>query len=74
MQWEEAQQCNVLLFPEGMVKLNDPSSEILKRCDGSRTMAEIITDLKSAFPGADLEADVMEFLAVSQDKGWLVGK
>jgi pyrroloquinoline quinone biosynthesis protein D len=32
-QWEEAQACFVLLYPEGMVKLNTAAGEILKRCD-----------------------------------------
>ena len=25
LQWEDAQQCHVLLFPEGMIKLNGPA-------------------------------------------------
>ncbi|HQE41111.1 MAG TPA: pyrroloquinoline quinone biosynthesis peptide chaperone PqqD, partial [Zoogloea sp.] len=32
-QWEPAQQAHVLLYPEGMVKLNQSAGEILKRCD-----------------------------------------
>jgi hypothetical protein len=38
-QWEPAQGCHVLLYPEGMVKLNQSAGEILKRCDGARTRA-----------------------------------
>ncbi|MFC6805110.1 pyrroloquinoline quinone biosynthesis peptide chaperone PqqD [Methylophaga thalassica] len=30
-QWEPAQDCYVLLYPEGMVKLNPAAGEILKR-------------------------------------------
>jgi pyrroloquinoline quinone biosynthesis protein D len=37
LQWEEAQQAYVLLYPEGMVKLNLSAAEILKRCDGDHT-------------------------------------
>ena len=33
LQWEPAQDCHVLLYPEGMVKLNQSAGEILKRCD-----------------------------------------
>ena len=33
MQWEEAQNAHVLLYPEGMVKLNQSAAEILKRCE-----------------------------------------
>ncbi len=35
LQWEPVQDCHVLLYPEGMVKLNESAGEILKRCDGS---------------------------------------
>ena len=36
LQWEPAQKAHVLLYPEGMVKLNGSAGEILKRCDGER--------------------------------------
>ena len=70
-QWEPAQECHVLLYPEGMVKLNPSAGEILKRCDGVRTVAEIVADLEAAFPGVDLEADVHRFLEVARDNGWI---
>ncbi|HEX6829460.1 MAG TPA: pyrroloquinoline quinone biosynthesis peptide chaperone PqqD, partial [Burkholderiales bacterium] len=54
LQWEEVQQSWVLLYPEGMVKLNASAGEILKRVDGVRSVAEVIADLERAFPGADL--------------------
>ncbi|MEO1885981.1 MAG: pyrroloquinoline quinone biosynthesis peptide chaperone PqqD, partial [Methyloprofundus sp.] len=34
LQWEEVQQKDVILYPEGMVELNQSSAEILKLCDG----------------------------------------
>jgi pyrroloquinoline quinone biosynthesis protein D len=71
MQWEEAQKAYVLLYPEGMVTLNDSAGEVLRRCDGTRTVAEIITDLKHAFPDADLEQDVLTLLTDARDKGWV---
>lgn len=71
LQWEEAQQAYVLLYPEGMVTLNASASEILKRCDGSRTVEEIIGELQTRFPGAELASDTMEFIEVAQNEGWL---
>lgn len=71
LQWEEAQQKHVLLYPEGMVTLNESSAEILKRCDGSHTGDAIIQSLQKQFPGADLAEDVREFLAVALDRGWI---
>jgi len=34
LQWEPAQDAHVLLYPEGMVKLNQSAGEIMRRCDG----------------------------------------
>ena len=36
LQWEPAQSCHVLLYPEGMVRLNASAGEIMNRCDGQR--------------------------------------
>jgi pyrroloquinoline quinone biosynthesis protein D len=71
LQWEEAQQAHVLLYPEGMVTLNDPAREILCRCDGERPVAEIIADLERVFADADLEADVLEFITIAGEEGWI---
>ena len=70
-QWEEAQNAYVLLYPEGMVTLNDSAGHILKRCDGSRNFAEVVADLQREFPHADLENDVRQFLEVAHERGWI---
>ncbi|MEJ2396116.1 MAG: pyrroloquinoline quinone biosynthesis peptide chaperone PqqD [Candidatus Thiodiazotropha sp.] len=71
LQWEEAQGCHVILYPEGMVKLNPAAGEILKRCDGESNVTTIIDKLKTAFPDADLESDVYQFLDTAYDNQWL---
>lgn len=71
LQWEEAQQAHVLLFPEGMVKLNASAGQILLRCDGMKSVAEIIADLEIAFAATGLGADVEAFLKLATDKGWV---
>lgn len=71
LQWEEAQQCQVLLYPEGMVKLNGSAGEIMKRCDGARRIAEIVADLESAFGAQGLERDVLAFVDIALGKQWL---
>ncbi|MEY8213185.1 MAG: pyrroloquinoline quinone biosynthesis peptide chaperone PqqD, partial [Colwellia sp.] len=40
-QWEKAQNCFVLLFPEGMVKLNGSAGEIMQLIDGKKTVQQI---------------------------------
>jgi pyrroloquinoline quinone biosynthesis protein D len=71
LQWEEAQQAHVLLFPEGMVKLNASAGEILRRCDGIRTTAEIIAELETAFATTGLGPDVDAFLEHAVSRGWV---
>jgi pyrroloquinoline quinone biosynthesis protein D len=72
LQWEPAQDCHVLLFPEGMVKLNGGAAEILKLVDGANNVANIVALLQQKFPEAnDLTDDVHEFLITAQQKKWL---
>jgi len=71
LQWEAAQNSYVLLFPEGMIKLNSSAGEIMKRCDGHATVAEITADLERAFATSGLAADVMAFISMARDKQWL---
>ena len=71
MQWEEAQNCHVLLYPEGMVKLSGSAGEIMKRIDGKLSIRGILEDLGTVFPGVPLEQDVLKFLAVAYGNGWL---
>lgn len=71
MQWEEAQQAHVLLYPEGMVRLNGPAAEILRRCDGRTSVAALVADLESAFGESGLRGDVLEFLEQAHGRGWI---
>lgn len=74
-QWEEAQGCYVLLFPEGMVKLNGGAGEVIKRVDGSKSAADIVQDLKLAFPDAPgLEDDVFGMLKLATENAWIERK
>ena len=71
LQWEEAQQAWVLLYPEGMVRLNGPAAEILKRCDGATDVAALIADLERTFDATGLKGDVCEFLTEAERHGWI---
>ena len=70
-QWEEAQDCYVILYPEGMVKLSGSAGEIMKRCDGSKSTDQIIAELEVAFPGTDLGDDVRNFIDNAKNNGWI---
>jgi len=71
LQWEAAQNAHVLLYPEGMIKLNGSAGEILKRCDGATSIADITADLEQAFATSNLSADVLRFVAMAVEKRWL---
>ena len=71
LQWEEVQQSWVLLYPEGMVKLNGSAGEIMKRLDGTTTVAMLISALERDFETPDLSADVLDFLHIAQGQGWV---
>ena len=71
LQWEPVQDCHVLLYPEGMVKLNGSAGEIMKRCDGERSVAAIVDDLEKAFSAQGLEGDVLAFVEMAAQQRWL---
>ena len=71
LQWEPAQSCHVLLYPEGMVKLNQSAGEIMKRCDGERSVAAIVEDLEKTFSASGLEPDVLAFVEMAGKQRWL---
>jgi pyrroloquinoline quinone biosynthesis protein D len=71
LQWEPAQNCHVLLYPEGMVKLNPSAGEIMKRCDGNASVADIVADLEKAFATTGLESDVLGFVDIAGKQRWL---
>jgi pyrroloquinoline quinone biosynthesis protein D len=72
LQFEATQAAWVLLYPEGMVRLNGPAGEIMCRCSGERSVGELIAELRRAFQHDDLRADVCEFLEHAYGRGWLV--
>lgn len=71
LQFEEAQDIWVLLYPEGMVKLNPSASQILQRCDGNASVRDIVAQLEEAFETSDLSDDVQGFLAIAHEQHWI---
>ena len=71
LQWEEAQQKYVILYPEGMVELNQSSAEILKCCDGTRNLPQIVSELEQKFETTGLTNDITAFLGVALQNGWI---
>ena len=59
----------VLLFPEGILELNETAQEIVTRCDG-RMLAEIVRELADEYDSdpATLAVDVRETLSDLQNR------
>ena len=71
LHWEETQQRYVILYPEGMVELNQSSAEILKLCDGSKNLSAIVAELEETFAVSGLTNDITNFLNVALQNGWI---
>jgi pyrroloquinoline quinone biosynthesis protein D len=71
LQWEEAQNKYVILYPEGLVELNQSSAEILKLCDGQHNLAQIVSELETKFETSGLTNDITHFIEVALHNGWI---
>jgi pyrroloquinoline quinone biosynthesis protein D len=61
----------MILYPEGAIKLQGTGLQVLERCDGQRTFAEIIAELQKQFGTADpakIRSDISIFLEQLQKK------
>lgn len=71
-QYEPAQKGHVLLYPEGMIKLNESAALIGGLIDGERDVAAIITELDKQFPGVpELGEDIEQFMEVARAEHWI---
>ena len=67
---------HMIVYPERGLELNDSAAAIAKRCDGTRTVSEIVAEiaLEADVPAAErrgLEQDVVEFVELLAQKGLL---
>jgi pyrroloquinoline quinone biosynthesis protein D len=60
----------VLLAPEGILKLNQTGATILGLCDGERTVAEIVEELRGKYNGV-ADEEVRDFLTKLVDRRWM---
>jgi pyrroloquinoline-quinone synthase len=62
---------DLLLLPERVVRLNRSSAAILRLCDGSRTVTEMVARLQDDFATTGLADDIMRFLRDARSRGWV---
>ncbi|WP_338564365.1 pyrroloquinoline quinone biosynthesis peptide chaperone PqqD [Erwinia sp. E_sp_B04_7] len=73
LQWEPTQDCHVILYPEGMAKLNESATAILQQVDGVRSVADLIAGLDAQFPDAGgVGDDVKEFFGQAYEQKWII--
>ena len=72
LQWEEKQDCFVLLYPEGMVQLSQSAGEILNLCNGVNNTQNIATLLEEKFNTSELLNDIIEFLEDAMSRKWVL--
>jgi pyrroloquinoline quinone biosynthesis protein D len=64
----------MLLFPEAALALNETGAAIVRLCDGSRSIDEIVDQLWKKYRDADRDAlmrEVMDFIGAIRARGLL---
>jgi pyrroloquinoline quinone biosynthesis protein D len=65
---------DLLLIPEGALRLKGPARAIVELCDGARTLSEIVAELQRHYPSAEparIEKEAVALLARLRDRGVL---
>jgi coenzyme PQQ biosynthesis protein PqqD len=66
MQWDEPESRWMLIYPERGLALNETAAEVVKLCDGSRSVDDIIAAIAGVGARAsvaDIDRDVRQFIA-----------
>ncbi len=74
LQWEKVQDTHVLLYPEGMVKINPSAAAILSELDGEKTLEQIVDHLMSTYQEDSISQDIYTFIEVANEHGWIKRK
>jgi pyrroloquinoline quinone biosynthesis protein D len=68
--WDALRQQHQIVFPEGVLVLNESGAAIVRFCDG-RSIDDLIAALTSQFPDGDPATDVLAFLGRLSQRGFL---
>ena len=72
LHYDDVRKEHVLLFPEGVVRLNPTAAEVLELCDGERSLDDIVRALSTRYEGADVRDDVLELVDAMAQRGLVV--
>jgi pyrroloquinoline quinone biosynthesis protein D len=68
--WDELRRQHHLVFPEGILVLNDSGAAIVRLCDG-RSLEELVAALAGQYAEVPAEEEVSDFLQRLAQKGLL---
>ncbi len=71
LRFDRKTERTMVLFPEKGIELSASAAEIMRLCDGSKTVAAIVDLLVARFLGSerdDMEREVLEFLNAMADR------
>ncbi len=71
LEWDDNRDQPVILYPEGLVKLNATGYRILQLTDGTRGLEEVISILEKEYDEDDLEDEAKAFLQGIFEQGLL---
>jgi pyrroloquinoline quinone biosynthesis protein D len=68
--WGKQGEDRVVLFPEGMMRLQGSGQSVLELCDGERTLQQIVEILSQRYSAdkSKIQEDVAAFLKALQQK------
>ena len=67
LDFDPVRQQRVLLYPEGVVLLNDTGGAILELCDGHRSIGDVAAILQERYH-RDVTADVIGYLSALTER------
>lgn len=62
VKWDHIRQKYLLLFPEGVLVLNQTAQEIIAMCNGHHNVIAIVRTLSDRYKSQDVDLDVREML------------
>ncbi|MFF4501765.1 pyrroloquinoline quinone biosynthesis peptide chaperone PqqD [Streptomyces sp. NPDC001401] len=68
---DRVRDTDLLLLPERVVVLRGSAGPVLRLCDGTRPVDDIVAELGARYPGAPVADEVPDFLATLRKEGWL---
>ena len=71
LQYEPTQSGWALLSSDGSVQINDSAAEILRRCDGQRSVGAIVAELEQIFDTRGLAPQIQSLIDEGVRRGWI---